>query len=476
VDKLQEREHELLTSSPLSRRQMLRAMAVGSAALMAGGTVANAYAGSSSAPPKSASTSDQQVTLKFANTWVVGQMNGHTYPLDFVKAFEKAHPNVKVNLFPYNSSDYQNTVLPTMMTSHQFPDLFAINSMDMQSSADAGLLLNLTKFLDADPAWKNSFLPGLFNETTFHGQVYGIPYQFITNEAIYYNKAILRKAGSSAFPTTWEGLLALDAKLKSMGYIPMALGDKGGWPLCSNLMEIMCSYLCGPQWVANIGAFNSKSSYKNPDFVAVLKLIKDAVDNGYFNSDMVSIDNNTQDKAYFFNSKAAMLFGGSYTLPGIWAALPKAMVGNVAVAPIPRPTNAKPNTKLGSYTGGSGWEWALNANLSPAQAQAAIELVKMLTSPTYAADDAVAQLIPVVKLQNVGAYDSAKVPPLQQQLLKSISSAPSIQPMNQQQSNPPMSNVIYKALQELAVNQITPQQAAQNIESTYKQVVAAMKK
>ena len=104
--------------------------------------------------------------------------------------------------------------------------------------------MDWTSVLDADPEWKNSFLP-VWSEVTFDGGVYAIPRQFITNEVVYYNSDIVKKAGYDTFPTVWEDMLTLCGKLKNMGYMPIALGIMGGWPLWSHLGEPLCEYLCG---------------------------------------------------------------------------------------------------------------------------------------------------------------------------------------------------------------------------------------
>ncbi|WP_077534220.1 ABC transporter substrate-binding protein [Massiliimalia massiliensis] len=415
----------------------------------------------------------EKVKLTFACTWVEEEMRDQTYPLDIVNKYAQDN-NIELSIDPYNSSDYQNTVFKTMAAAKNLPEIFLINSMDMKSSVKGGLLYDLTSYLDEDTAWADSFLPGLFVETTFDDKIYGVPYQFITNECVYFNKNILSELGYETVPAEWAEFLELCEKAKNAGYIPIALGDKDGWPLYSNLAEILCEYLCGPEWVAAIGGYTDQASYDDPKFISVLTTIKDLNDKGYFNEDMVSIDNNTQDKAYFYNEKAAMILGGSYTLTGLVTDCPEELIPSLGVAPTPRPAGAIDSVKAGIFTGGSGWEVAVNAENTQKQADAAVGIAKAMTGQEYARNDVEVGRIPVIKMENVGEYDASKIPVLQDDMNKLISQAPSMTLMNQQQSGAAMSEILYKKLQEIIIGQTTPEQAAKDIQAVYEEECKTM--
>lgn len=422
-----------------------------------------------------AETEAPKVKITFANTWVREEMKDATYPLDLIEAYKKDNPNVEVTIDAYNSSNYQSTVFKTMAAAKNLPEMFTMNSMDYRFSVDGGLLTEWTDILNSDAAWKDSFLPGILNETTFDNKVYGIPMHFITNEVVFYNKDILKKAGYDTVPADWDGFLALCEKLKNDGLIPIAIGDKDGWPLCSNLMEIQCEYICGPEWVSEIGAYSGKASYDDPKFVSVLKLVEDFVKKGYVNDDMVSIDNNTQDKSYLYNGESAMLFGGSYTLAGVINDCPEELKASISVAPIPMPSNAAGGSLPGTFTGGSGWAYGINTTLDDNQKKACIDLIKIFTGPEYAKAAVEHNQIPVTKTDSLAGIDTSKVLPLQQEMNKLISNSPRIALMNQEQ-NGSMANIIYKKLQELSIGQTTPEQAAKDIQTAYAEATKNMAK
>jgi raffinose/stachyose/melibiose transport system substrate-binding protein len=417
----------------------------------------------------------QKVVVNFSNMWVKEELQQFTYPYDLIDKYLAEHPNVELKVDSISHDPYLNVKFKSMVAADALPELFMINSMDMLSSYKAGRLMDWTDVLNADPKWKESFLP-VFNETTFEGRVYAIPFQFITNEVFYYNSDILKKAGYEKFPGTWEDMLAMLEKVKGMGYIPITLGDKGGWPLWSHLGEPLCEYLCGPDWVKEIGGYTGKRGYDEPDFVNVLKHINNLMKKGYFNNDIVALEHGTEDNAYFFNLKAATTMSGSWGVRQMVNDAPKELVPKIQCAPIPRPSASKPEVKAGLFTGGSGWEFGGNTKMSEAQRKVVVDIVKILTGTEYAKYDVEAMRIPVISMKYVTGWDPNKVPKLQQDLNALISAAPKIPLMNQEQSGPAMSEIIYKMTQEMLVGSVTEEQAAKNIQAVFTKVVADMKR
>ncbi len=413
-----------------------------------------------------------KVVIHYANIWVREELGNATYRLDLVDQYMKDHPNVQVIMDSTSHDPYLNVKFKTMVAANNLPELFHINSQDMRSTSKAGQLMDWTGAFNADPAWTQMFLPGLFDETTFDGKIYGVPFQFITNEVVFYNSDLVAKAGYTEFPKTWEDFMTLCGKLKDMGVIPIDLGDKGGWPFVSHLVEPLTQYMAGNAWVKQIGTFTGKESYENPRFIAGVQLIVDAIKAGYFNSDSVALDHMTDDLSYYANEKAAIYLGGSYTISSLVQNIPQAVLDKTKMAPIPRPTAAQPEVKYGMFTGGSGWEYAANTKMNDAQKKVVVDLVKFLTGPVYAKDDVEHNYIPVIKMQYVTGWDKSMVSGLQQEMNRMISAAPAIYLMNQQQNGPATSDVLYKGGQQLLTGQMTAEQYAAAEQEVYAKVVA----
>jgi raffinose/stachyose/melibiose transport system substrate-binding protein len=417
----------------------------------------------------------QKVTVNWSTVWVRGEMGPNTFPLDLVDKYVKAHPNVTLNIDATSHDPYFTVKYKSMVAADALPEMFHVNSSDMLSSYMAKRLMDWTDVLNADQKWKNSFLD-LWAETTFGGRVWAIPYQFITNEAFYYNADILKKAGYNSFPTTWEDMLVMFEKLKNMGYIPIALGDKGGWPMWSHFGEILCEYIMGPDWVKEVGAYSGKRGYTDPGFTTVMQMQLDLWTKGYFNQDILAIDHGTDDLAYFFSGKAATTPIGSWGVGQMVVNAPKELLPSIHVAPIPRPKGSVASVKGGMFTGGSGWELSGNTKMSAAQKAVVADLVKILTGPEYSKFVVESGSIPVLKMSAVTGWDPNKVPSLQQEMNKLISAAPRIPLMNQQQSGPEMTDVLYRACQDMIAGTVTPAQVVPQIQATFAEVVAKMKK
>ena len=83
-----------------------------------------------------------------------------------------------------------------------------------------------------DDVWstvKSNFTEGFANAVVGNdGKVYGIPVDYYP-WAVFYRKSVFADKGYQV-PTTWDQLIALAQKMKADGLIPIAFGDKDGWP------------------------------------------------------------------------------------------------------------------------------------------------------------------------------------------------------------------------------------------------------
>lgn len=445
--------------------------------LLAGcsGNTSTGPTGTTAQENSQANAQDQKVEITFACTFVRGEGGWGDLNLDFIDAYQKQHPNVKINIDAVNSSDYENSKFKTMAQANMLPELFMMLNSNIMAAAQAGLLMNWDPVLEEDPAWKDHFL-NIWDEAKYNGSVYGVPFQFIINQMFYYNSEMLQQAGYSSFPTQWDDFLALCEKLKASGKLPMALGDKDGWPVPSHLVEILCEYTCGPEWVKGIAALSPDYSFTDPKFVSVLSSIDNLVKKGYFNKDIASIDHNTEDISYLYKEQAAMYPGGPWQISGIMTDCPPKVLEKLKVAPFPAPNDAISEVKTGLFTGGSGWEYGCNTKLDDAKKKVCVDLVKMLTSPEFAAKNTELGNMPVLKSQFVGEYDKSKVSRLTSEIMEYIAKCPTIPPMNQQRNTPALGDIFYKKCQELVAGMTSPQQVAADIQAVYETAVNQNKK
>ncbi len=196
----------------ISRRQFLVAMgalaATGALSACGGSSSSTTTTASSSA---AASSTAENVSLKLA-TW---DNTSNTTVSDAVAAFEKANPNIKVEIIDIPSADY-TTKLSVMLNGGSDVDAFYLKDSDTAKSlVDKGQLADLTGYI-ADAGIDLSVYNGLAENFAFDGKQYALPAR-TDFYVMYYNKDLFDAAGV-AYPSndwTWDDFEEIAKKLTS---------------------------------------------------------------------------------------------------------------------------------------------------------------------------------------------------------------------------------------------------------------------
>lgn len=175
---------------------------------------------------------------------------------------------------------------------------------------EAGALLNLEPYLDADPDWYNSIQesawePAKFDSYGYEG-LYCIPYSNY-QIVLFYNKDILEENGVEV-PTTWDELMAACETLKSNGVQPFVVGEKDNYRF-GHLHTILSLKTYGPDIAEQLGT--REVSYDSEEMLAIYEMIKEMVDKGYLGDNLLSTDAN-QENSYFTEGKCAFQYQGSW--------------------------------------------------------------------------------------------------------------------------------------------------------------------
>jgi multiple sugar transport system substrate-binding protein len=130
---------------------------------------------------------------------------------DMVKAFEKQHPNITIDL-QYVNSDYALQKATVAIQGNKQPDISYQYGTNMPQLAQAPKLVDLTSRVNSGGYNFNDFFPGERAVATINGKVYGVP-ALVDNLAVVYNKDLFAKAGLKppGPDWTWSELVA-DAK------------------------------------------------------------------------------------------------------------------------------------------------------------------------------------------------------------------------------------------------------------------------
>ena len=186
---------------------------ISGAALAATAALALAACGSSG----SSGGSSGATTLKLVVAdYGTGPSNASAKYWDgIVTAFEKANPDIKVNVtsIPWTNFDQQ---VQTMIQNKQYPD---ITEGDYFSNyAKDGLLYSAADVL-SDPG---NLLPAFKEQGTYNGTQYGMPFT-TSSRTLFYNKKMFTQAGISAAPQTWADVQADAAKITKLGKVGFGL-------------------------------------------------------------------------------------------------------------------------------------------------------------------------------------------------------------------------------------------------------------
>lgn len=243
------------------------------------------------------------------SVWVLTDAVENPIQTMAINAFNQKS-SAKMALFTVSNADYTNKLRVAMGSPNQPAMFFNWGGGSIAPYVSSGDLVDLTPYLDADPAWKGSFLPNVLSDGQINGKYYGIPLRGMQPVVLFYNKTMFAHYGLST-PQTYADLLAAGQALKSHGIIPMALGGADQWPELMWL-EIISDRLGGYQPFKALAA-DTATGWANPVFAQTLEMIQDLVGRGFFGSSFSSVGyNDGAASALFGTGRAGMHLMGTW--------------------------------------------------------------------------------------------------------------------------------------------------------------------
>jgi multiple sugar transport system substrate-binding protein len=184
--------------------------------------------------------------------------------------FHAANPSIDVKINVVNWDVLLQT-LRTDIAGGTNPDISIIGTRSLLDFQHDGLAEPLDKYMDAD--FKKRFIPPFLQPGTIGGTVYGLPIA-ASARAMYYNKAMLTKAGFPNGPATWDDVVAASEKLKADGNAGFGLQGKG------TEVDVYYYYAL---WSYGGDVLNAQTqaAFNSPAGVKALTLYKSMIDKGY---------------------------------------------------------------------------------------------------------------------------------------------------------------------------------------------------
>ncbi|MFF7543248.1 ABC transporter substrate-binding protein [Streptomyces canus] len=316
----------------------------------------------------------KETTINFWHAWSADSEVKAVKTL--VAGFEKAHPNIHVNVVGNMTDDKINQALRT--GGGKAPDVISsFTTNNVGKFCSSGALVDLNPFFKKSGVDPQKTFPAAMNEyTQFDGDRCAVP---LLGDAygLYYNKTAFEKAGIASPPKTWSEFEADAKKLtitqgstyKQLGFMP----NYHGW-------ETTTEHYLGQFSPKYFDADGKSNVAKDPAFKAAFTLQKKLVGDlgGYQKLEKfrATLGDEWGPKHPFQTGQVAMQLDGEWRLGMALDAKPGFEIG---VAPLPVPDDQADQYGKGYITGTIA---GIAANST--KQNAAWEFVKYITTDTDA--------------------------------------------------------------------------------------------
>ncbi|GAB2895644.1 extracellular solute-binding protein [Paraburkholderia jirisanensis] len=369
--------------------------------------------------------------------------------------FEKQNNGYKVE----NShvlNDAYKTKLKVAFGANQPPCVFeSWGGGPLHEYVKAGQILDLTPYLQKDPAYRDRFLPASWKPVTFDGKTYGVAAENASAAVIFYNKDIFQQYGLKP-PATWPELMHVVQVLTSHGIAPFALANKNKWTGSMYYMYLV-DRIGGPD-VVRAALDGSGQGFNDPAFVEAGKYIQQLVKTGAFAQGFNGLDYDVgASRRLLYAGRAAMELMGGWEASTIQSENPS-FSRKLDFFPFPAVPGGKGDPRDVIGTVGDGF---LSISSECKYPGAAFKLIQSLTDDTAMQARVGDRKIPPVK--NIALDD-----PFLKRLQTLIVDAPNVQLWYDQALPPRLGEAHKDTTQALFGLSVTPEAAAQHMQTAAK--------
>ena len=229
-----------------------------------------------------------------------------------IAAFEKAHPDIKVNYTYYNYSPEYITALKAASASASLPDVIGLQpgSLTQQYRADLQPINDVAaKTWGAD--WADKVFPVNRKQMLMGNPPGDSNYYMVPQESqvlcIWYNRKLFEKL-NIAVPKTYDELKSAAKSLSDGGNIPMFQGAADGWQNENVFLMLANQFSGGIVDKAQSG----ETKWTAPELVAAMKAWKALFDDGIFQQGALGAHAYPTGAQLFAQGKVGMMALGSW--------------------------------------------------------------------------------------------------------------------------------------------------------------------
>jgi len=361
------------------------------------------------------------------------------------QAFEKANPDVKVNLefVPYEA--LHDKIIAARGAGGNGYDVVLFDAIWPAEFTKFNLLQDVSSRISAED--KAQIFPGALKTVVFNGKTLGMPW-ILDTKYLYYNKAMLEKAGIRDLPQTWQQVMddARIIKEKKIVNYPLVWS----W---SQAEALVCDYTTLVSGFGGQFYQNGKLNFSSPASLQAVKLMKSSLDDGLTNPASREYLEEDVRKA-FSNGDAAFALNWTYMYNMANDAKQSKVAGQVGIMPAPGDAPGK----AGAVNGSMG----LGIASGSTHADQAWQYIRYMTSQPVQNNYARLSL-PIWK----SSYQDAAVMKDQESLIKAADTSLSVmlsRPETADYSR--LSSTLQQQLQQVLTGGATPEAAMQAVDKS----------
>ncbi|AYY14039.1 extracellular solute-binding protein [Actinobacteria bacterium YIM 96077] len=316
----------MTASSPIRRRTFLAAIGASATALATGAC------GSDDSDNSGAETVDPADASGEIDVWALTEDALNPVSQDSLdRFFHTEESNVTANLITESNDSYRD-VLQTIIDTDQRPDIFFNwGGGSIRSYVQAGLVEDLTPYLENDPEFRDTFLPSVLEAGQIDGAYYGIPMRTMQPKLMFYNTAVFDDVGVSV-PTTWQEFLDAADAFNDAGITPVAVAGADSWTLLM-WVEYLTDRLGGAQVFRDITE-GTGEGWRHPAITEMVNTIRDLVDRGVFGNAFASVQYDDSGPL-LEDGMAAMMLSGSWEYTNFLNSNPDFVQNSLEWGPFP---------------------------------------------------------------------------------------------------------------------------------------------
>jgi raffinose/stachyose/melibiose transport system substrate-binding protein len=390
----------------------------------------------------------QAVKIRYYNIWPLNDSQPVTKVYyEMYDEFRALHPEIDLEVIS-DAHEAWSTKIKIMMSADDMTEVFISQPKDFLVYADSDVYYELTGYLDADPEWKDSFLPGSLEIMAKDGKVYGIPHSGYA-AGIFYNKAIFDKFGLS-FPSTYDELIQCIKTFSAGGMDAFVVGGKDAWPV-TFYTQYWMDREAGYDYFEK-SCVDKSLTFENPLYLKAIEKFLDVVKMGAFTRGSSGASSDDA-RSVFMQGKAAMLITGTWDIPPYTADPEFSKVVHFANFP------SMPGGKgvQNAACVGFGKSFCISNSATDAQKKAGIEFIKFMNN-SRASGRLMNETGEIIAQRPFGV-DPSKVAPLLQEVNAMSSAADQTWAGYGEFTTPGFYDELNKIGQQLLLNTVSAQEA-----------------